>query len=346
VSVFVTGSTGLVGAQVCRELLVEGHDVVAMVRHRTPPEGTRPANARLDYLDGLKAAMRGATTVFHCAAVYAYGRAHDAELEAVNVDGTRNVIQAAAEAGVRRVVVTSSSVTVGSSLHRVVRDETRSPDDEFVPAYFASKLRQEQVALQTGAELGVEVVLACPTVILGGPEGRLVPSNAILLRYLLDPTRSTYPGGCNVVSLGDAARGHVLLAERGAPGERYLLGGENVSWRLLHTILAQLAGVPGPYAEVSAAVTVLVAAASELAATVAGTEPLVTRDEALTIGRYYWYDDSLARALGYTSGSARRSVAEGLSWLLASDSMPRWVRESLRVAPEVRVARRLVPRPL
>ena len=343
-SVLVTGATGLVGAQVCRELLADGQDVAAMVRRRTPPHGTRPVVAHLDVPADLERAMAGHDTVFHCAAIYAYGRAREEELEAVNVTGTRDVLRAAASAGVRRVVVTSSSVTCGSSGGRAARDEAHAPSEEFAPAYFGSKVRQEQTAFETGAELGVEVVVACPTVVLGGPATRLVPSNAILLRYLLDPTRSTYPGGCNVVALDDVARGHVLVAERGTPGERYLLGGENVSWRLLHTLLAELAGVPGPFAEVSTTMAVLAAAASELAASVTSTEPLTTRDEALTIGRYYWYDDRRARALGYTSGSARQAVAGSLSWLLAGDDLPRWVRESLRPAPEVRAARRLVPR--
>ncbi len=345
-TVLVTGATGLVGAQVCRELVGAGLDVVAMVRRRTPPDGTRPVEVRLDDVADLERAMAGSTTVFHCAAIYAYGRAHDEELEEVNVKGTRNVLEAAAGAGVHRVVVTSSSVTCGSSVQPVATDEAGFPRDEFAPAYFDSKVRQEQAALEAGEELGVEVVIACPTVVLGGPSSRLVPSNAILLRYLLDPTRSTYPGGCNIVSLGDVARGHVLLSERGTPGERYLLGGENLSWRLLHTFLAELAGVAGPYAEVSTSVAVLAAAASELAASVSSTEPLTTRDEALTIGRYYWYDDGRARALGYTSGSARQAIAQSLSWLFAGDDLPRWLRESLRPAPEVRSARRLVPRPV
>ena len=345
-SVLVTGATGLVGAQVCRELLADGQDVAAMVRRGTPPDGTHPVEAHLDVPADIARAMTGHDTVFHCAAIYAYGRAHDEELESVNVEGTRNVMRAAADAGVRRVVVTSSSVTCGSSGGRVARDERHAPNDDLAPAYFASKVRQEQAAFETGADLGLEVVVACPTVVLGGPAARLVPSNAIVLRYLLDPTRSTFPGGCNVVALDDVARGHLLLAERGTPGQRYLLGGENVSWRLLHTLVAELAGVPGPFSEVSTTIAVLAAAASELAASVTSTEPLTTRDEALTIGRYYWYDDRRARALGHTSGSARRAVAASLSWLLAGDDLPRWVREALRPAPEVRSARRLVPRPV
>ena len=343
----VTGATGLVGTQVCKALVESGRDVVAAVRNEAQsPAGTEPRFARLDVQGSLVKAMAGGTSVIHCAAVYTYDESRQDEVEQVNVEGTRNVVRAAAEAGVPRVVVTSSSVTAGSSADPVVRDESGRLGDEPVPAYFASKVRQERVAFETGAEYGVEVVVACPTVVLGGPSRRLVPSNAILLRYLLDPTRSTYPGGCNIVSAGDVARGHVLLAEVGVPGERYLLGGENLSWRLLHATVADLAGVPGPYAEVPSSVAVAVAAASEYVASRLGSEPLATRDEALTIGRYYWYSHDKAAALGYSPGSSRQAVAEALAWLLASDHLPRWVREGLRPMAEVRSARRLVPRPL
>ena len=98
---------------------------------------------------------------------------------------------------------------------------------------------------------------------MGGPSSRLVPSNAIVLRYLLDFFRSTFPGGCNVVSLDDVALAHVLLAENGAPGERYLIGSENLSWRTLHSLIADLAGVAGPRIEVPTAAAYITSAAAE-----------------------------------------------------------------------------------
>jgi len=344
VKVLVTGATGLVGSRVRQVLTESGHEAVAMVRGRHGPAGATTVRAWLDVHRSLVQAMEGCETVIHCAAVYAYGKAREEEVEQVNVEGTRSVVSAAAEAGVRRVVVTSSSVTCGSGAVPAARDETGRIGDEFVPAYFLSKERQESVAFATGAERGVEVVVACPTVVLGGPSARLVPSNAIVLRYLLDATRSTYPGGCNIVGLGDVARGHVLLAERGVPGERYILGGENLSWRLLHATVADLAGVGGPYAEVPSSVALLLSGVAEGLARLTAAEPLSTRDEARTIGRYHWYSSDRASALGYAPGPARRAVAESLAWLLAGDHIPRWVREGLRPADEVRAARRLVPR--
>ena len=137
------------------------------------------------------------------------------------------------------MVLTSSSVTCGSSPGPLQLDETGAIGDEWVPDYFRTKAQQEEVATEVAAARGVELVVACPTVVLGGPDWRLVPSNAVLVRYLLDPSRTTYPGGCNVVAVGDVARGHVLLAEGGVPGERYLLGGEDCGWRTLHSVPAE-----------------------------------------------------------------------------------------------------------
>lgn len=342
--VLVTGATGLVGSHVCQVLAGAGHEVVALVRSGRTPPGSTPVRAWLDVQSSLVRAMAGCDSVIHCAAVYAYGKDREEEVERVNVDGTRSVVSAAAEAGVRRVVVTSSAVTCGSSEVPAAREETGRIGDEYVPAYFLSKQRQEEVAFATGSENGVEVVVACPTVVLGGPSARLVPSNAIVLRYLLDATRSTYPGGCNVVGVRDVAAGHVLLSEHGIPGARYILGGENLSWRLLHATIADLAGLGGPFVEVPSSVALVVSGVAEELARLTAAEPLSTRDEARTVGRYHWYSHAKAGALGYQPGPARRAVAESLAWLLAGDQVPRWVREGLRPTDEVRAARRLVPK--
>ncbi len=340
----VTGATGLLGSHACQAFLAGGHEVRALVRTSGPDiDGVEQVRGSLGDPDSLRAAADGVEVVVHCAAIYSYDR--DDELERVNVEGTRAVVEAAAEAGVRRVVVTSSSVTCGSSGGPVARDESGTLEAG-APAYFRSKARQEEAALEAGARRGVEVVLACPTVILGGPATRLVPSNAIVARYLLDPSRSTYPGGCNVVSAGDVATGLALLAERGVAGRRYLLGGENISWRTLHSTVGDLTGVGGPYLEMPTVAAYLATLAAEGWARLAGTESLSSRDEALTIGRFYWYDHRRAADLGYRPGSARAALAESVAWLVAGPHLPRWVREGLRLPPDVRRRRPLVPRPL
>jgi dihydroflavonol-4-reductase len=242
--------------------------------------------------------------------------------------------------------VTSSSVTCGSSVGPEAVDESHHPGTEFAPAYFRAKADQERLVLTEGTALGLDVVVACPTVVLGGPDRKLVPSNAVLARYLMDPTRSTFPGGCNVVSAPDVGLGHALLLEAGLPGSRYLLGGQNLRWRELHELVSELAGVPGPYLEMDATSARAAAIVSDVWSRLSGSPALVTEEETRTVGRFYWYDSARAASLGYAPMPASQTVALALSWLLASTHLPRFVREGLRPSPEVRAARPLVPRPL
>ena len=347
VTTAVTGVTGMIGHAVADRLEKAGHRVRGVARPSSDTTALpfEVALADLGDQDALRDALRDCEILIHCAALYAYGNSRQAELEAVNVEGTRMVVEAAKAAGVRRVVVTSSSVTAGSSADGSVRTEAHRPDGGYTPQYYATKARQERAAIASAGDQ-IEVVIACPTVVMGGPSARLVPSNAIILRYLLDYFRSTFPGGCNVVSLPDVADAHLILAERGVHGQRYLIGSENLSWRSLHSLIADLAGVAGPRVELPSATAYLVSAAAELWSQFAETEPLSTRDEALTVGRYYWYSHEKIGALGYSPGPARTAIAQGLAWLLTSPHLPRWVRDGMRPMPEVRASRVLVPRPL
>jgi len=346
----VTGANGLLGAHVVRALQETGHRPVAVVRERADLRGLTGVDAPLARADTrsrdeLVRAFDGAELVVHCAAVYSYSE-DASRLERANVDGTRRVMEAASEAGVRRVVLTSSSVTCGSSAGPQQQDESGAIENEWVPNYFRTKERQEQVAADVAQTRGLELVVACPTVVLGGPDWRLVPSNAVLVRYLLDPTRTTFPGGCNAAAVGDVARGHVVLAEHGGPGERYLLGGEDLGWRTLHALVSDLTGISGPHLTGSRTSAWLAASVAEGVARMTGKPPLVTREEARTVGRWYWYSSAKAAELGYTARSARAAVAGALAWLVTSPHVPRLVRENLTLAQEVYDQRALVASPL
>ena len=352
VKVLVTGATGLIGSRAVRALEAGGHDIRALVRRTSDLrglDGTAAEHALGDIGDraAVRAAAEGVEVVVHCAAVFSYWGWTPAELQATNVDGTSSVIEAAHEAGVRRVVVASSAVTLGSSAGPVARTEVDLPGaDEPSPDYFGTKVRQERVALETGARLGVEIVVANPTIVLGGPDHRLVPSNAVITRYLADPTRSTFPGGCNVVSVSDVADGLVLLATSGEPGMRYVLGGENWTWPLIHHAVSELCGTWGPGAMAGPTAAYLGAAGQELLAWATGGTPGATRAEALTVGRYFWYRHDRAAALGFAPRPARQTIAEALAWLLSSPHVPGHVRAWLRPTPEVYENRELVPRAL
>jgi dihydroflavonol-4-reductase len=341
--VLVTGATGLIGHHVASALGAAGHDVAAMVRPGRAPWGLRIGEVEVrhgDVLDtnSLIDSVRGTEAVVHVAGMFAYGSAAAAAVGRTNVHGTRNVLAAAATAGVRRVVVTSSSVVFGSSTSPVERDESSAFYDRAAPAYYVAKHLQHVEAFRLGEELGIEVVAACPTVTLGGPDPHLAPSNAIITDYLDDPWKATWSGGVNVVDVRDVAAGHALLLGEGEPGGAYVLGGTNLTWRELHAAIGELTGAGGPNGTTWRGAVLLTAAWSEARARIAGGRPGVTRDQSRTIGRYYWYTSGRAAALGYTSRPVHETLVEAVGWMARHRRLSAAGRSSLRLHPAVRAA--------
>lgn len=332
---FVTGATGVVGAALVRELLAQGHEVKALVRARSDLRALQGLNVGLqrgDVLDpqSLEAAMADCTIVFHAAALFAYWGHSQEIVERTAVEGTRNVLMAAVATGIRRVVLTSSSVVFGSNIVPTPRTEADAFDDPDASAYALGKFHQDQLAFRLAPALGLEIVAACPTLVVGPHDFRLGTSNAILVNYLNDPSRSTFLGGCNVVAARDVARGHVLLAERGGAGERYLLGGENLTWHDLHQFISEYCRLDGPWITLNHTAAYVLAWAAETYAHFSGAVPAATLDQARMVGRYYWYDHGKAAALGYEPAGARTSVAEALRWLLETEHVNRFVRAAIQ----------------
>jgi dihydroflavonol-4-reductase len=342
--VLVTGATGVVGSNLVRALLGASNDVRVLVRPSSDLRSLQDLPIEIcegDVLDptGLRAAARGRTVVFHAAAVFSYWGQSADEQKDLAVRGTRNVLEAALKARVKRVVVTSSSVVLGSTATRHILDEATAVEEPEPSAYTRSKVCQENTAFKVGAKLGLDVVAVCPTLVMGAFDYRLSPSNANIVNYLNDPFRSTFIGGCNIVSAGDVAAGHILAAKRGKAGCRYVLGSENLTWQQVHGLISNLTGTFGPSLILNHTASYLAAAAAEASARLTGTRPVVTRDEAKMCGRFYWYSHKRIAALGYAPVSARRALAEAVAWLLMRSYITDSVMERLELAPEVFAAR-------
>ena len=341
----VTGANGLIGANLLRALVRAGHEAVALVRPTSDIrhiEALPVALAYGDVLDppSLAAATAGCDTTFHTAVHFAYWGHDEAALARTAIDGTRNVLTTAHAAGIRRVVMTSSSVTLGAAYAPEIRDETASAEDgAHEPAYVRAKIAQEIDAVRLSRELGLDLVIACPTMSVGAFGAALGPSNGVITSYLADPFRLTWAGGCNIVSVRDVAAGHILLAEHGEPGARYVLGAENLEWRDIHARIAALAGVPSPGATASATTCYWVALAEEARARITGDAPLATRAQAKMVGRYYWYDHAKAAALGFAPMPADDALAEAIGWLSASPHVARETRMAMRLSRAVHEAR-------
>jgi dihydroflavonol-4-reductase len=342
----VTGASGLIGANLARDLLARGVAVRAVTRagsNRAAIDGLGVdlvvADVRTDR-GVLERAAEGCSYVFHTALNFTYDPRRQQELDEAALAGTDNVLRAAHAAGVRRVVVTSSSVVFGYSRTPSARDESSGIAAEGGDnAYVRAKIRQHRRALSLGAELGLEVVMVCPTVTVGAHGTNLGPSNGLIVRYLADPFRATYSGGCNLVAAADVAAGHWLAATAGATGAAYLLGSENLEWSDLHRTVAELAGVEAPRMRLNHTMTFLAAAFEEIRAGLSGRAALGNRAESTMTGRYYWYDDARMRALGYSPRPARTALAEALAWLAATPHVSREVRTSLRLHRDVYTAR-------
>jgi dihydroflavonol-4-reductase len=341
----VTGANGLIGASVVRALLRRGHFVRALIRK----------TSRLDAIQGLpievvrgdvlrrpqiERAARGCDVVFHTAGHFTYG-VHDLPtLERTAVDGSVAVLEAAKRTGIRRVVVTSSSVVFGYANEPRVLDES-SPIHAGLnePPYVVSKVRQDLAVTTRAAELGIDVVLTCPTMVIGPFATVLGPSNGAIVTYLADPFRLTYRGGCNLVSSDDVGTGHVIVAERGRRGEHYVLASENLEWEEIHSTIAELAGLPRPSMLAGRTACLLAARAEEWRARLERRRALTTREQAQMIGRYYWYAHDKAAALGYAPGPARHALASAIGWLATTPHVSRAVRADMSLGSEVYAAR-------
>jgi dihydroflavonol-4-reductase len=215
--VYVSGATGFVGAHVARELREQGAEV---------------RDERIDLLDrgGLERVVKGCDAVVHVAALYSYD-APEAEFERVNVEGTRTIVAAALDKGVRRFVFTSTAAT----------EEDEPPDWELSVPYKRTKLEAERLALAVGA------VVVNPTTPVGEGDSKPTPTGRMIEGVATGRIRGyVETTGLNVVDVRDVARGHSLALERGQPRERYLLGGVNLPLEDLFAVIADLAGRPRP----------------------------------------------------------------------------------------------------
>jgi dihydroflavonol-4-reductase len=341
VRIAVLGASGLIGAHVVRSAITAGHDAVAVLRptsNLAALQGLAVPTRHADVLgrpDELAEKIADADAVVHTAAMFTYS-GDAAKLHDLAVRGTETVLRAAKVAGVRRIVVTSSSVVFGhTTIPRVIDETAGLADPAGEPPYIAAKIAQHRQALELAEALDLDLVLACPTMSIGPHATTLGPSNGAIVAYLSDPLRLTFPGGCNLVSARDVGAAHVMLVERAKAREAYLLGSGNLTWTDIHAFIGELTGVGGPHVELNHFLAYCAATAEELRARLAGRPALSSRQQASMIGRFYWYSHTRAATLGYAPTPVREALIEAISWLASSSHIVREVRASLRLADEI-----------
>ncbi len=324
--VLVTGASGFIGGHLCRELIARGHTVRAF--HRPTSSLRLLANLPVEHVVGdltqpesVESALEGVEVVFHTAALLG-DRANPAQHYAVTVEGTRNLLMAALRAGVQRVIHTSSAVALGippgppranEATNLYLMDETHTwnyPPERWPYAY-AKYLAEMEV--QRAVALGLDAVIVNPTLVIG-PGDHYRRTRSIIVQVARRRLPFITSGGLNAVHVADVVQGHLLALERGGRGERYLLGGENLTLGTLVATIAGVCGVPAPTLEWPAgllrALSLLVRALEAYV-----NLPVEARTLALA-GYYFYYSHAKAQAeLGYTPQyTVETAIREAWAW--------------------------------
>lgn len=312
----VTGATGFIGWHVARKLLARGEKVRALVR---PAGKVRELEVEtiigdLRDPDSLERAVSGCSVVYHLAADYRLWAKDPGELFRSNVDGTRNLLQAARRAGVDRVVYTSTVGCIGIPAEKPGNEDVDVSIEEMTGAYKRSKFQAEEVALEF-ARSGLPVVIVNPTAPVGDHDFKPTPTGKIIIDFLKGALPAFVDTGLNLVDVQDTAEGHLLACERGHVGERYILGCENLTLEQILGRLAQVSGTKAPRWRIPYSVAYMAGIVSTGWAKVSGHEPRAPLD-AVKMARKKMFvsSDKAKRELGFNPGPADGALERAVNW--------------------------------
>ncbi|HEY1940009.1 MAG TPA: hopanoid-associated sugar epimerase [Candidatus Angelobacter sp.] len=332
---FITGATGFVGCHVARALAAQGADLRLLVRPTSRLDNISDLRAEtvtgdLRQPESLKKAMAGCEFVFHVAADYRLWVRDPEQMYRANVEGTRAIIHAAQESGVRRVIYTSSVATMGFTRDGHIAQEN-SPVSirDMVGHYKRSKFMAEQIALEAGQK-GANVVVVNPTTPIGECDIKPTPTGRIVVDFLKRKFPAYVDTGLNLADVKEVAKGHLLAMEKARLGERYILGGENLTLKQILDKLAGLTGLPSPTMRVPHTVAMGFAAFDQFfTGKLMGKEPRATID-AVKMGRKKMFASSAKaeRELGYKASPVENALRRAIDWFQGHG----YVEASARVA--------------
>ena len=319
----VTGAAGFLGSHVARQLVAGGEEVRVLMR----PSSTNRAIAdlSLEYVTGdlrdpasLDRAMSGVKRVFHVAADYRLWARRSQDIYDSNVGGTKNLLAAAKRAGVEQVVYTSTVATIAVDRLELPNESSDAKLEEMVGHYKRSKWMAEQEALHA-AKGGLPVIVAMPTTPVGPWDWKPTPTGKIILDFLNGKMPGYVETGLNFVAVEECAAGHLLVSEKGKLGERYLLGGENLTLKQVLDALAKITGLPAPRLKIPHGLALGVAYANTIFSWLFGREPQIPV-EGVKIARHKMFVDCLRaqRELGFQAGSVRAALERAVRWYEAN----------------------------
>jgi dihydroflavonol-4-reductase len=318
--VVVTGASGFVGSSVARALVARGFDVRAVLRSTSPRANVE--NIGCEIVEGdmrdkpsMARALQGARYLFHVAADYRLWARDPNEIVRNNLEGTRATMEAAAEAGVEKIVYTSSVATL-KPIEGASADETSRHDERTViGAYKRSKVVAERLVEKMVAEQGLPAIIVSPSTPIGPRDIRPTPTGRIIVEAATGKIPAFVDTGLNLVHVDDVAEGHLLALDKGEIGERYILGGEDVTLQQMLAVIAGLANRRPPRVKLPRGPLYPLAYAAEAVARITNREPFITAD-ALNMSKYRMFFSSAkaTRALGYKARPYREGLADAMEW--------------------------------
>ncbi len=322
---FITGATGFLGSHVARVLAEHGADLRLLVRQTSNLKNVQNLKAGLvtgDLRDStsIEKGIAGCDVVFHVAADYRLWVRDPEEMYRSNVEGTRAILEAARKNGVRRVVYTSSVATMGFSSNGQPADENSPVSlDNMIGPYKRSKFMAEQVAIEA-ARGGQDVVIVNPSTPVGEGDIKPTPSGRIVVDFLKKKFPAYVDTGLNLLDATECARGHIAALEKGRSGERYILGGENLTLKQILDKLAAITGLPSPRVRVPYIMALATGVVDEIVTgRIRGREPRATID-AVRMGRKKMFVSSAKaeRELGWKCVPVDDALRRAVEWFRAN----------------------------
>jgi dihydroflavonol-4-reductase len=337
--VFLTGSTGFVGSHVARAYVAGGAELRLLTRATSKLAAIEGFAAEvvvgdLRQPEALRTAIRGCDALVHVAADYRLWVRDPKEMYAANVDGTRELLRIAREEGVGKVVYTSSVATMGFQADGTIVDETTPVSlAEMIGVYKRSKFMAEQEATAAG-RAGQHVMILNPTTPIGPGDAKPTPTGRIVVDFLNRKFPAYVDTGLNLVDVAEVARMHVVALDKGTPGERYILGGENLTLKQILDRMSAITGLPSPTMKVPHAVAMAFAFFDEtITGRLLGKEPRATV-EAVRMGRKMMFASSAKaeRDLGFRVLPVYNAMRAAIEWFVARGYAPPFPRQTQRVA--------------
>ena len=317
--VLVTGASGFVGSAIATTLRARGHQLRVLVRRSSPRANLAREDITCegDLRDraSLACALKGVRFLFHAAADYRLWARDPEEITRTNVEGTRLIMEEALRAGIERIVYTSSVATLRLADGRLATESDTLSEETAIGAYKRSKVAAERLVETMVRRDGLPAVIVNPSTPIGPRDVRPTPTGRIIIEAASGRMPGFVDTGLNLVHVDDVAAGHLAALLRGRIGERYILGGENVSLADMLADIALIVGRHPPKLRIPRAMVFPVAYAAEFFAAFSGREPFVTVDGLRMARHKMFFDDGKARReLGYASRPYREALRDALAW--------------------------------